>query len=74
MAIREGRWDCQYCGTTGIPGREKVCPNCARSRPEGTKSICPTTNPRSKMKSCAGRQKPAPIGFVNTVVPATLRT
>lgn len=37
MAIREGRWDCRYCGTTGIPGREKVCPNCARSRPEGTK-------------------------------------
>ena len=54
MAIREGRWDCQYCGTTGIPGREKVCPNRARSRPEGTNIYLPDdTNPRLKMKSCA---------------------
>ncbi len=41
MAIREGLWDCQYCGAQGIPGREKVCPNCARSRPEGTKFYLP---------------------------------
>ena len=37
MTVREGRWDCQYCGTTGILGRHKVCSNCARSRPAGTK-------------------------------------
>lgn len=41
MAVREGRWDCQYCGTKGILGRHKVCPNCARSRPEGTKFYLP---------------------------------
>lgn len=41
MAIREGRWDCQYCGATGIRGRQKVCPNCARSRPEGTTFYIP---------------------------------
>ncbi|MCI0394581.1 MAG: zinc finger Ran-binding domain-containing protein [Chloroflexi bacterium] len=37
MAIREGRWDCQYCGTTAILGRHRECTNCGRSRPEGTK-------------------------------------
>jgi hypothetical protein len=37
MAVREGRWDCQYCGTKGILGRHTVCTNCAKSRPEGTK-------------------------------------
>ena len=41
MTVREGRWDCQYCGTTGILGRHKVCPNCAKSRPEGTKFYLP---------------------------------
>jgi hypothetical protein len=37
MAVREARWDCQYCATTGILGRHKACTNCGRSRPEGTK-------------------------------------
>lgn len=37
MAIREGRWDCQYCGTIGNLGRYRQCQNCGRSRPEGTK-------------------------------------
>lgn len=41
MAVREGRWDCQFCGTTAILGRHKVCPNCARSRPEGTTFYLP---------------------------------
>lgn len=41
MAIREALWDCQYCGTTGILGRNKSCPNCGRSRPEGTKFYLP---------------------------------
>ena len=41
MTIREGRWDCQYCGQVGILGREKSCPNCARSRPEGTRFYLP---------------------------------
>ena len=36
-AIKEGRWDCQYCGTVGVLGRHKSCPVCAASRPEGTK-------------------------------------
>lgn len=37
MAIREGHWDCQYCGTIGNLGRHKACTNCGRSRPDGTK-------------------------------------
>jgi hypothetical protein len=37
MAIREGRWDCQYCGTKGVLGRHKKCPVCATPRPQGTK-------------------------------------
>ena len=41
MAIREGRWDCQYCGTKGNLGRDKSCGNCGRSRPEGTKFYLP---------------------------------
>jgi hypothetical protein len=41
MAVREGRWDCQYCATTGILGRHKACTNCGRSRPEGTKFYLP---------------------------------
>ncbi len=36
MAIKEGRWDCQYCGTIGNLGRHRNCKNCNRSRPEGT--------------------------------------
>lgn len=37
MAIREGRWDCQYCGAIGNFGRDRACNNCGKSRPEGTK-------------------------------------
>jgi hypothetical protein len=37
MAIREGRWDCQYCGSIGNLGRDRACYNCGRSRPAGTK-------------------------------------
>jgi hypothetical protein len=41
MAIREARWDCQYCGNIGNLGRDKSCYNCGRSRPEGTKFYLP---------------------------------
>ncbi len=41
MAVREARWDCQYCGTTGVLGRHKACSNCGRSRPAGTKFYLP---------------------------------
>lgn len=37
MAVREARWDCQYCGAKGNLGRHKSCNNCGRSRPAGTK-------------------------------------
>lgn len=40
--IREGRWDCQYCGTVGVLGRHKACPVCSKSRPEGTKFYLPS--------------------------------
>ena len=42
MAVREGRWDCQYCGTKGNLGRDKACQNCGRSRPGGAKFYLPT--------------------------------
>ncbi len=37
MAIREGRWDCQYCGAIGNLGRHRQCHNCNHSRPAGTR-------------------------------------
>lgn len=42
MAVREARWDCQYCGTKGDLGRYKACQNCGRSRPGGTKFYLPS--------------------------------
>lgn len=59
MAIREGRWDCQYCGEVGILGRHKVCPNCAHSRPEGTKFYLP---PEEEVVEEAGLQQQARLG------------
>lgn len=35
--IIEGYWDCPYCSTKGIRGREQVCPNCGRTRDGNTK-------------------------------------
>lgn len=35
MAIREGRWDCPSCGSTGIFGRHVDCPSCGKPRPAG---------------------------------------
>src|SRR5687768_5192204 len=37
MAVREGRWDCQRCGSTGLYGRQQICPGCGSPRPEGIK-------------------------------------
>ncbi len=31
---REGLWDCPSCGTIGVLGRYKACPNCKKSRGE----------------------------------------
>jgi hypothetical protein len=45
MAIREGLWDCQWCGQAGILGRHKECSQCGRSRPEGTKFYLPGNAP-----------------------------
>lgn len=41
MTIREARWDCQQCGTTGMLGRDKVCLNCGHPRPEGVRFYLP---------------------------------
>lgn len=41
MAVREGRWDCQYCGTVGVLGRHKACPVCGAARPLDTKFYLP---------------------------------
>lgn len=32
--VLEGKWDCQHCGTKGIGGLTKTCPNCGK--PVGT--------------------------------------
>ncbi len=41
MAIQEGLWDCEYCGTTGIKGRHKICPTCQQRRQEGVTFYLP---------------------------------
>lgn len=41
MAIREGRWDCQYCASKGVLGRHKACPVCTAPREKGTKFYLP---------------------------------
>lgn len=41
MTIREGRWDCDSCGTKGVLGRELACPQCGRRRPEGVRFYLP---------------------------------
>lgn len=41
MAIREGRWDCQYCASKAILGRHKSCPVCTAPRERGTKFYLP---------------------------------
>jgi len=45
MAIREGRWDCPTCGTTGLLGRDTKCGNCGATRPEGIKFYLPENAP-----------------------------
>lgn len=39
--IREGRWDCRSCGTTGNMGRDKSCPHCGAQRPNKVKFYLP---------------------------------
>lgn len=34
--IIEGFWNCKYCGTTGIRGSIRECPNCGKARDEDT--------------------------------------
>jgi hypothetical protein len=45
MAIREGRWDCPSCGSTGIPGRHLSCSGCGVRRPEGVRFYLPADEP-----------------------------
>lgn len=40
-AILEGRWDCDACGKIGIRGGVRVCPGCARPRPQNVKFYLP---------------------------------
>lgn len=40
-AIREGRWDCEHCGTTGLLGRDMSCPKCGHRRPANVKFYLP---------------------------------
>ena len=45
MAIREGRWDCPSCGSTGILGRHVSCSGCGTRRPEGVRFYLPENEP-----------------------------
>ncbi len=36
-------WDCKYCGTHGILGRYRECPNCAKPRDKDTKFYLPNS-------------------------------
>lgn len=39
--IIEGRWDCSYCDTKGILGRQQQCPNCGKVRGKDFKPYLP---------------------------------
>ncbi len=45
--IVEGLWDCQYCDTKGIRGRERICPGCGKPRGEGVRFYLPSGGGRS---------------------------
>lgn len=38
----EGMWDCQYCGSIGIGGSKRECPNCGKVRDIDTKFYMPS--------------------------------
>jgi hypothetical protein len=48
MAIREGRWDCSSCGSTGIYGRHVTCPGCGKSRPASVRFYLAAGEPEVK--------------------------
>lgn len=59
MAIREGRWDCPSCGSTGIYGRHVDCPGCNKPRPAGIRFYLSddapvVTNPEQLREARAG--------------------
>lgn len=37
----EALWDCSYCGTKGIKGREQACTNCGHGRDQDVKFYLP---------------------------------
>lgn len=45
MAVREGRWDCDSCGTVGVRGRDVACPHCGLPRPDGVRFYLPEDAP-----------------------------
>lgn len=45
MAIREGRWDCESCGTIGNLGSQKDCPHCGAGVPDGDPYYLPEGEP-----------------------------
>lgn len=40
-AVREGRWDCRYCGSQGIRGRDIACPACGHVRDKEVRFYLP---------------------------------
>lgn len=45
MAVREGRWDCDSCGTAGVRGRDVACPHCGLPRPDDVRFYLPEDAP-----------------------------
>ncbi|NJL04591.1 MAG: hypothetical protein HC911_06715 [Chloroflexaceae bacterium] len=40
-AVREGRWDCRYCGSKGVRGRDIACPACGHVRDKEVRFYLP---------------------------------
>ncbi|MFK7805477.1 MAG: Ran-binding zinc finger domain-containing protein [Anaerolineae bacterium] len=76
MAIREGRWDCQYCSSKGVLGRHKACPVCTAPRERGTKFYLPQDAQVIEDSDLLGYAKMGPdwiCAYCNTNNPAKNR-
>ncbi len=65
MAIREGRWDCKYCGTTGIRGSVMKCPGCGRPRGAEVDFYLPEGEPEVRIPEKIAEAKAGPDWICN---------
>ncbi len=60
MAIREGKWDCSYCGAVGIPGPETKCTSCGSLRDKDVKFYLPENAPEITDEAELAKAKQGP--------------